>query len=64
MEDVVRRMNDGFKAWVAPKSLLSNRGLGINAERNVPTALYVYTLSGRTSSALVWHSEGRTFAAH
>ena len=22
-----------------------------------------YTLSGRTGSALVWHSEGRTFAA-
>ena len=23
-----------------------------------------YTLSGRTGSALAWHSEGRTFAAH
>ena len=23
-----------------------------------------HTLSGRTGSALTWHSEGRTFAAH
>ena len=29
-----------------------------NLQRNFPD-----TLSGRTSSALAWHSEGRTFAA-
>ena len=26
--DVVHRMNEGFRAWGAPKSVLSNRGLG------------------------------------
>ena len=31
--DVVHRMNEGYRAWGALKSLLSNRGLGINAKK-------------------------------
>ena len=27
--DVVRRMNEGYRAWGSLKSVLSNRGLGI-----------------------------------
>ena len=44
--DVVHRMNDGYRAWGALKSVLSNRGLGIKAKKClyvsviVPTALY------------------------
>ena len=44
--DVVHRMNAGYRAWGALKSVLSNRGLGIKAEKClyegviVPTALY------------------------
>ena len=44
--DVVHRMNDGYRAWGAVKSVLSNRGLGIKAKNGlyefviVPTALY------------------------
>ena len=30
--DVVHRMNEGYRAWGALKSVLSNRGLGINAQ--------------------------------
>ena len=39
-------MSEGYRAWVALKSVLSNRGLGIKAKKclyegvNVPTALY------------------------
>ena len=33
--DVVHRMNEGYKAWGALKSVLSNRGLGINAEKYI-----------------------------
>ena len=39
-------MNEGYKAWGALKSVLSNRGLGIKAKKClyegviVPTALY------------------------
>ena len=46
MRDVVHRMNEGYKAWEALKSVLSNRGLGINAKKCiiegviVPTTLY------------------------
>ena len=29
--DVVHRMNEGYKAWGALKTVLCNRGLGINA---------------------------------
>ena len=44
--DVVDRMNEGYRAWGALKSVLSNRGLGIKAKKClyegviVPTALY------------------------
>ena len=44
--DVVHRMNEGYRAWVALKSVLSNRGLGIKAKKClyegliVPTAWY------------------------
>ena len=31
--DVVHRMNDGYRAWGALKSVLSNRGLGIKAKK-------------------------------
>ena len=44
-KDVVHRMNEEYKAWGALKSVLSNRGLGINAKCLyegviVSTALY------------------------
>ena len=44
--DVVHRMNEGYRAWGALKSVLSNKGLGIKAKKClyegviVPTALY------------------------
>ena len=44
--DVVHRINDGYKAWGALKSVLSNRGLRIKAKKCpyegviVSTALY------------------------
>ena len=44
--DVVRRMNEGYRAWRVLKSVLSNRGLGIKAKKCLyegvilPTALY------------------------
>ena len=44
--DVVHRINDGYRAWVAMKSVPSNRGYGIKAKKClyegviVPTALY------------------------
>ena len=44
--DVVHRMNKGYRAWGALKSVMSNRGLGIKAKKYlyegviVPTALY------------------------
>ena len=44
--DVVHRMNEGYRAWGAQKSVLSNRGFGIKAKKClyegviVPTALY------------------------
>ena len=43
--DVVHRMNEGYRAWGALKSVLSNRGLGIKAKKClyerviVPTAM-------------------------
>ena len=45
--DVVQRMNEGYRAWGALRSVLSNRGLGIKAKKClsegviVPTALYI-----------------------
>ena len=44
--EVVHRMNEGYRAWRALKSVLSNRGLGIKAKKSlyegviVSTALY------------------------
>ena len=44
--DVVHRMNEGYRAWRALKSVLSNRGLEIKAKKClykgeiVPRALY------------------------
>ena len=44
--DMVHTMNEGYRAWGALKSVLSNRGLGIEAKKClyeggiVPTALY------------------------
>ena len=44
--DVVHRMNDGYRAWGALKSVLSNRELWIKGKKClnegviVPTALY------------------------
>ena len=43
---MVHRTNEGYRAWGALKSVLSNRGLGIKAKKYlhegviVPTALY------------------------
>ena len=43
---VVHRMNEGYRAWRALKSVLNNRGLRIKAKKSlyegviVPTALY------------------------
>ena len=31
--DVVLRMNEGYRAWGALESVLSNRGLGIKAKK-------------------------------
>ena len=31
--EVAHRMNEGYRAWGALKSVLSNRGLGINANK-------------------------------
>ena len=44
--DGIHRMNEGYRAWGALKSVLSNRGLGIKAKKClnevviVPTVLY------------------------
>ena len=46
MENVVRRMNEGYRTWGALKSVPSNRGLWIKAKKClyeiviVPTVLY------------------------
>ena len=54
--DVVYRMNEGYRAWGALKSVLSNRGLGIKAKkclyegRIVPTALYGAEARGMSSA--------------
>ena len=39
--DVVHRMNEGYRAWGALKSVLSNRGLGIRP-RSVDTKEQLY----------------------
>ena len=54
--DVVYRMNEGYRAWGAMKSVLSNRGLGIKAKKFlyerviVPTALYCAEACGMRSA--------------
>ena len=56
MEDVVHRMNEGYRAWGALKSVMSNRGLGIKANKClyegliVPTALYGAEACGMRSA--------------
>ena len=50
--DVVHRMNEGYRAWGVLKSVLCNRGLGINVNKClyegvfVPTALYAAEACG------------------
>ena len=41
--DVVHRMNEGYRAWGALKSVLSNRGLGINAKKCLYEGVIVLT---------------------
>ena len=54
--DVVHRTNEGYGAWEALKSVLSNKGLGIKAKKClyerviVPTALYGATAWGVRSA--------------
>ena len=54
--DLVHRMNEGYKAWGALKSVLSNRGLGIKAKKClyegviIPTALYAAEVWGVRSA--------------
>ena len=54
--DVVHTMNEGYRAWGALKSVLSNRGLGIKAKKClyegviVPTALYGAEACGTRSA--------------
>ena len=54
--DVVHRMNEGYRAWGALKSVLSNRGLGIKDKRClyegviVPMALYGVEAWGKRSA--------------
>ena len=53
---MVHLMNEEYKAWGALKSVLSNRGLGINAKKClnegviVPTALYEAEALGMRSA--------------
>ena len=53
--DVVHRMNEGYEAWGAPKSVLNNRGLWKTAKKClfeeviVPTALYAAEACGMRS---------------
>ena len=54
--DLVHRMNGGYRAWGALKSVPSNRGLGIKAKKClyerviVPTELYGREASGMRSA--------------
>ena len=54
--DVVNSMNEGYRAWEALKSLLSNRGLGIKVKKFlyeriiVPTALQEAEAWGKRSA--------------
>ena len=44
--DVVHRMNEGYRAWGALKSVLSNRGLGIKAKKCLYEGVIVPTAYG------------------
>ena len=54
--NVVHRMNEGYRAWGALKSVLNNRGLGLKAKKClyegviVPTALYGAEARGMRSA--------------
>ena len=54
--DVVHRMNEGYRAWGALKSVLINRGLGIKTKKCqyeaviVPAALYGAEARGMRSA--------------
>ena len=56
MENVIHRMNEGYRAWGALKSVLSNRRLGIKAKKCLyegvigPTALYGAEACGMRSA--------------
>ena len=41
--DVVHKMNEGYRAWGARKSVLSNRGVGIKAKKCVYEGVIVAT---------------------
>ena len=43
--DVVHRMNEGYRAWGALKSVLSSRGLGIKAQKCLCEGVIVLTAS-------------------
>ena len=53
---LVHRMNEGYRAWGALKSVMSNRGLGIKAKKClyegviVPMALYGAEAFGKRSA--------------
>ena len=40
--DVVHTMNEGYRAWGALKSVLSNRGLGIKAKKCLYEGVILY----------------------
>ena len=54
--DAVHRINEAYRAWGAPKSVPSNRGVGIKAKKSlhdgviVPMALYVAEAWGMRSA--------------
>ena len=57
---VVHRMNEGYKAWIALKSAMSKRELGINARKSlyekVPTALHsAYSGMRKAESVFTLH---------
>ena len=54
--DVVHRMNVGYRAWGALKSMMSNRGLGIKAKKCL---YFLDTWSGfETAKTAPWPSRG------
>ena len=45
--DVVHKMNEGYRAWGALKSVLSNRGLGIKAKKCLCGAIHLHPSNAR-----------------